>query len=416
MVAEKKQRKMEGPVRRRYLVLDLLRGFALLGIILANFPEFSLWIFQTEQTQSDMPSAGVDRVLQWLLAIFVDGKFYTLFSLLFGIGFSIIISNCMERGTNGRRVFYRRMAVLVVIGLLHLMLFWSGDILLLYALMGMLLPLFWKCSDKGLLRWALFFLLLPVVVEIFRKLSGFSLAAFPYEAWWAKCGEYGITEDNFGTWLRDSNSYSGVHQFLMQGAWERLWEFVDGNRYFKVLGLFLFGLYVGRRRVYAQLEEKKKQIRRVFLLGMAVGLPLSVVYAWSSLCGHAWGRVAHTALYTMSVYPLGFSYAAGLALLFLRRQHLWVWKALAMPGKMALTNYLLHSFSGIVLFYGVGFGMGASVSLAATELLAIAVYCALLILSGLWLRVFQYGPVEWGWRMLTYGRIFSIRKHKADRL
>lgn len=401
---------MEGPVRRRYLVLDLLRGFALLGIILANFPEFSLWTFQTEQTLADMPSAGMDRAVQWLHAIFVDGKFYTLFSLLFGIGFYIIISNCMERGTNGKRVFYRRMAVLVAIGSIHLMLLWSGDILLLYALIGMLLPLFWRCTDKGLMRWAFFFLLLSVGVDIFRSLRGFTLALFPYEAWWTKCGEYGITEENFGTWLRDSTSYVGVHQFLMQGSWERLWEFVDGNRYFKVLGLFLVGMYVGRCRLYAQLEEKKKLIRRVFLVGMAVGLPLSIVYAWSSICGHPWGIVAHTLLYTSSVYPLGFAYAAGMALLFFRRQHLWLWKAMAMPGKMALTNYLMHSVFGILLFYGVGLGMGASVSLAATEMLAIAVYATLLVLSGLWMRFFRFGPVEWIWRMLTYGRVFSIRK------
>lgn len=265
-------------------------------------------------------------------------------------------------------------------------------------------------SDKGLLRWALFFLLLPVVVETFRKLTGFSLAAFPYEAWWAKCGEYGITEENFGTWLRDSTSYVGVHQFLMQGSWERLWEFVDGNRYFKVLGLFLVGMYVGRCRLYAQLEEKKKLIRRVFLVGMAVGLPLSIGYAWSSICGHPWGIVAHTLLYTSSVYPLGFAYAAGMALLFFRRQHLWLWKAMAMPGKMALTNYLMHSVFGILLFYGVGLGMGTSVSLAAAEMLAIAVYATLLVLSGLWMRFFRFGPVEWIWRMLTYGRVFSIRK------
>ena len=143
-----------GPVKKRFVVLDALRGFALFGIILANFPEFSLWTFQTPEALEQLPSPAIDRVLRFLLYVFVDGKFYTIFSILFGIGFCIIIGNIMRRsplGPDGKPqtrhgflIFYRRMTVLAIIGLCHLLLIWSGDILLLYALMGMLLPLFWN--------------------------------------------------------------------------------------------------------------------------------------------------------------------------------------------------------------------------------------------------------------------------------
>ena len=149
----------------RYVILDALRGFAILGICMANYPEFSLYTFQSSETIKAMPTSGIDHVLRYLLYIFVDGKFYTLFSLLFGIGFSIIIANAARKGANGFQIFYQRMAVLTVIGFLHLMFIWSGDILMLYALLGMLLPLFRNVSDRGLLKVSAFFLLIPVVID-----------------------------------------------------------------------------------------------------------------------------------------------------------------------------------------------------------------------------------------------------------
>jgi len=420
-----------GPVKKRFVVLDALRGFALLGIILANFPEFSLWTFQTPEALEQLPSPGVDRVIQFLLYVFVDGKFYTIFSILFGIGFSIIIGNIMKRsplGADGKPqtrrgfiIFYRRMTILAIIGLCHLLLIWSGDILLLYALMGMLLPLFWNCSNRNILRWAAFFLLLPIGIEILRALLGFSLAELPYRLWWDTCADYGITEENFGTWLRDANSYRGVSQFLMQGAWERVWEFVEGNRYFKVLGLFLIGLYIGKRRLYAavtpgatisdeQTFDIQKLLRRLMGWGTFLGLPLSFVYAWSATQGHPFGNIIHSLLYTFSVYPLGLAYIAGLVLLFRRNAQAPIWQMLAYPGRMALTNYLSQSVCGILLCYGIGFGLGANISLLTTEMLALCVFFSQIFVSAIWLRFFQFGPLEWIWRMLTYGHRMPLLK------
>lgn len=426
-----------GPVKKRYVILDALRGFALLGIIMANFPEFSLWTFQTPEALELLPAPAFDRALHFLLYVFVDGKFYTIFSILFGIGFSIIIGNIMQRsplGPDGRPqtrrgflIFYRRMTVLALIGLCHLLLIWSGDILLLYALMGMLLPLFWNCSDRSLLRWAAFFLLLPIGIEVIRALLGFSLAELPYRLWWDTCARYGITEENFGTWLRDADTYRGMNQFLMQGAWERLWEFVEGNRYFKVLGLFLIGMYIGRRRLYAAITPSSHNVsgnpgfsgdssniisllRHIARWGSGIGLPLSIVYAWSATNGHPLGNIVHSLLYTFSVYPLGLAYIAGFALLFRRTIKAPFWKMLAYPGRMALTNYLSQSVCGIILFYGVGFGLGANVSLLTTEMLALCVFLAQIFISALWLHFFQFGPLEWIWRILTYGRYIPLQK------
>lgn len=183
---------------QRHVFLDVLRGFALLGVCLANYPEFSLYTFQSADTAAAMPSAGVDRIVRFLQYLFVDGKFYTLFSLLFGVGFSIIISHAAERGADGFRIFYRRMALLAVFGFLHLMFVWSGDILLLYAVLGMLLPLFRKMSDRRILTVAGVLLFLPVVVDAFSEVTGISLAQPAVDKWWYYAGLYGITEENFG--------------------------------------------------------------------------------------------------------------------------------------------------------------------------------------------------------------------------
>lgn len=397
----------------RYVILDTLRGFAILGICAANYPEFSLYTFQGKEITDAMPTADIDRVLRFILYFLVDGKFYTLFSLLFGIGFSIIISNAARKGVNGFRIFYRRMALLTLIGFLHLMFIWSGDILMLYALLGMCLPLLRNVSDRGLLRTAAFFLLLPIAVDAVTQVLGVSLSAPAVREQWRYCDRYGITEENFDYWLRDATSYGDMFKFLIQGAWVRVQEFVDGNRYFKVFGLFVLGFYIGRNRMYADLAARKPLLRRVTVIGLAAGLPLSLLYAWSCMNGHPLGNAVHTAIYTVSVYPLGLAYMCGMCLIYLRHKDLAVWRRLAYPGRMALTNYIGQSVIGALLFYGIGLGLGASFGLVQTELVVAGVYLFQTAFSRVWLRFFRFGPLEWIWRMLTYGRWFDIRNDSS---
>lgn len=389
--------------KKRYVILDALRGFAILGIILANFPEFSLWTFSDPETWT-----RTDTLTRAVQTFLVDGKFYTLFSLLFGMGFSIQLANAEGK----LRTFYRRMAVLLLIGLLHLCFLWSGDILMLYAACGMLLPLFRKCSVRGVLCAAGVFLLLPVLFD----LAFGSRLADPLEAaQWRICALYGITEANFGTWLSDARSYREVLQFLHQGAVERMWEFVAGHRYFKVMGLFLTGFAVGRARVYADVEAHRGLLKKVLRWGLAVGVPLGVLYTWSTMAGHPWGRVAHDIAY-LSVYPMGFAYAAGFCLLFDRRPEGKGWRLLSSPGRMACTNYLGQSVIGVLLFYGIGLGLGNRVGLLGTELIALGVYGFQIAFSTLWMKHFRFGPVEWVWRMLTYGEVLPLRREKRNQI
>ncbi len=388
-------------VKERFVFLDALRGFALLGIVLANFPEFGLWTFLDADAQAAMPTVAVDRFFRFLLYAFVDGKFYTIFSLLFGVGFSLFLS----RHSTWR--FLRRMLILLIIGLIHLLFLWNGDILSLYAVGGILLVCFIRIPERRLIQIAVLLILLPVVLDFAASLFSIDMAAPFYRKWWAVAASNGIDEQNFATWLRDADSYPCIYSFLQQGAWERLWEFVQGHRLPKVLGLFILGAVMGHRRLYAQLSSLPLShlLHRITIPSIF----LSLVYAYSATQGQPWGQTAHALLYAFSVIPLAMCYIMALALLFERKPQALVFQFLAAPGRMALTNYIGQSLVGIFFFYGIGLGLGASFGLVTIELMALVVFLLQVLFSGLWLRYFRFGPLEWLWRVLTYGKVFSFR-------
>lgn len=403
---------------KRYLILDSLRGIALLGICLANFPEFSLYTFQKQEVIIAMPSAGFDHIIRYLQFIFIDGKFYSIFSLLFGIGFSIQIEkigkqkNTTQKNQRGIQAFYRRLAILAFFGLLHLMFLWSGDILLLYALIGLLLPFFRYYSNKTLLTLSALLIFCPVMMDTIKALSGnyFDLAAPLTSIIQYFHQKNGITDNNFGVWLVMGQNYTDVLQFTLSGAFIRIQELLASNRVFKVLGLFLFGLYVGRNRIYADLEKHKPLLQKIRMLGFIVGLPLSFIYGWNAMNNQPLGIIGSSIIYATSVVPLSLAYLSTLCLWFMNNNLPILFKFVATPGRMALTNYIGQSVLGIIIFYGVGFGLGAVMGLIYVELIALAIFAFQLIFSCIWLHYFQFGPLEWLWRMMTYKTLLKLTK------
>lgn len=397
-------------IKQRQIILDALRGLALFGISLANFPEFSLYTFQNSSVTSAMPTANVDTIVKYFQYIFIDGKFYTLFSLLFGIGFSIILNNAAEKGRNGLKIFYRRMAILFLIGLCHLIFLWAGDILILYAFLGFLLPLFRNVSNRALLIWSALFLILPIAIDACVEIFGLNLAAPVIQATQFYHNKFGITETNFPVWLAQKQDYIDILKFNIAGSFIRMQEFIEGNRAFKVLGLFLLGLYIGRKRIYVNLEENKSLLKKIRSYGFVIGIPTTLLYAWSAMNGHIWGLAAHTALNTISVLPLSLAYITTICLWYLNHKENLLFKILSAPGRMALTNYIMQSVFGIIIFYGIGFGFEATVGLVYVELIASCVFLFQVRYSYLWLYNLQFGPLEWVWRMLTYGKWMKIKE------
>src|SRR5215207_3843161 len=158
-------------------ILDVLRGFALFGVMLDNLFGFTGWGFFTQPMREALPTWPADGLLGLLEIAFVHGKFYSLFSMLFGIGFSIILIRNEQKGINPFKVFYRRLIILMLFGAAHLFLFWEGDILFLYALVGLCLPLFRKCSDRALLIWAIALIASPLLIDLLKVLTGIKTGA-----------------------------------------------------------------------------------------------------------------------------------------------------------------------------------------------------------------------------------------------
>ncbi|MBM7421325.1 MULTISPECIES: DUF418 domain-containing protein [Chryseobacterium] len=396
--------------KQRILILDVLRGIALLGICLANYPEFSLYSFLDSSVTDIMPTAGIDRIVRYFQYIFIDGKFYTLFSILFGIGFSIILSNAEQKGKNGLHIFYRRMAVLFLFGLFHLIFLWAGDILILYAFLGLFLPLFRNATNRSLLVGAGVLLALPIFIDALTELFGWNPAAPAINATTYFHSQFGITNETFPVWLVEKQSYIDVLKFNIAGSFIRMQEFIEGNRAFKVLGLFLLGLYIGRNKLYADIEKNKGLFKKVRFFGFLVGLPITLLYAFSAMNGHPWSLTVHSVLYSFSILPLSLAYATAICLWYIQQKQHKAFRIFATPGRMALTNYIMQSVFGIIIFYGIGFELGASVGLVYVEFIAIGVFIIQILYSHWWLHKFQFGILEWIWRMLTYKKWLKITK------
>jgi len=396
-------------------ILDVLRGFAILGIFLANSAVFSLYVFQEKSVQQAMPGAEINELLRYFSQIFIDGKFYSLFSLLFGIGFSIILSRNTIAGRNPLIIFYRRIGLMIGIGFTHMMFFWEGDIIFIYALIALFLPLFRNCSDKTIIILVISLLLSPLLFDILKVVSDnkWNLATPVMEKAIQLDTANGITETNFRTWLADQNQYASVMAWLQGGFFWRMEMLISTNRIPKVLAMFLLGMLVGRKLIFQNLRENKPLLVKVRNIGFAVGLPASVLFAVSQFDSFRipdWRGLADTLLYAVSVVPMSLAITATICLMWLKSDQKGVFRFVAPVGRMALTNYIMQSAVAMFIYWGVGLGLGAKVGHSVFFPIAISVYSAQVLFSNLWFRRFRFGPLEWIWRMLTYGKYFPILK------
>ncbi len=399
------------PAVQRTTLLDALRGFALFGVVWSNYAFLSTWIILDPEAQAALPGAWLDAVLIPFHDILIDGKFYSIFSLLFGIGFGFFL----DKGGSGQARFVRRMLLLLLIGVLHLRFLWAGDILSLYAILGLLLPLFRRVSDRALLIIATVLLLSPIAVDAGRVLTDdvFYPASPIVTALDAEAAVNGSRSD---AWR--AVSAGGWKEFatICERFWLfRIWIIVDSNRPQKVLALFLIGLWIARRKLFADPAQHSELLQRVMSAGFTIGLPFCVLN-WHSInhlprLPEAQGLV-NTISYTFGVVPLALAYVSGFALLWIDPRWQQRFLVLAPMGRMALTNYLMQTVIGIIIFYGIGFGLGGKVSMVGFESIALTVFIVQVLWSHWWLKRFNFGPMEWLWRSLTYGKAMVMRKER----
>lgn len=382
----------------RFEVIDALRGFALLGILFANLPYWAGQPFaRPEEMKAILGGVSTEAFGAFFNGI-LDGKFYTLFSLLFGLGFALQLHRLEAKGADGLRIFRRRMAALFLIGCVHIFFVWDGDILTLYAAMGFLLPLFRNLSDRALLVWSFLCLfVMPPIGMMFSGMNGLWPGNSLFElanriAHWQGVDIMKVAPIPFV-------GGGGWHEFTVWQSTGWAYNYADrlnNWRIAKVLGTMLLGMVAGRYLLRGELLGNRRLLWSVLIVGLVVGLPATVIYAqmpphsqqtWSSLIGTA---------------PMGLAYGAAFLLAWPHASR--VLGVMVPVGRMALTNYLMHSVIGALVFFGIGLGMMGRMPILQVYALGVAIYFGQILFSRYWLARHRQGPMEAVWRWMTYGR------------
>ncbi|MBA2703551.1 MAG: DUF418 domain-containing protein [Blastocatellia bacterium] len=385
----------------RYEFLDVLRGFALFGIITANMILYSLYLSLPESARVSMSTYPTDRVLDFLELVLIEGKFYTIFSVLFGIGFSILLTRAQAKSSVFHRFFLKRMFFLYLIGVAHAVLFWHDDILQFYAFCGALLLPFVRVRNRTLIAFSVLALAAGAAIKLTGAIPPESLTG-PRDLLFAR---FGFTHDSrIAIWTH--GSLPNILRLNLSSWFGQVEYVISSGMLFKIFGCFLLGFYIGRNEIYKSLEKYRLTIKRVAIVGLATGIPLNLIYAYT-FSSESWLRNLSEAL---AILPLSAGYASLLCLLWLSPRGDTLLKYFAPVGRMALTNYVGQSVICTLIFYGTGLGLGGTMGPTLYLPIGFAVYLAQIAVSRLWLDRFQFGPLEWIWRMLTYGSWIPLTK------
>ena len=398
--------------------IDVLRGWAIFGMLLVNTGSLGgYWMFPQRWT------GMLDRVSIHLVAVLAEDKFFTMFAFLFGLGFAVQIWRAEAGRIRFIPVYLRRLVVLLLMGLLAL--FFLAPVLILqgYALLGFLLLLFRRCRPQTLLRIALVCLLIPVASEAVVAVRTSLRASNPQlEQQWAAEDKGRAAEQA----QRQSESIrvqtEGTYRDLM--VWRTRFAtaiYSSPGHYVNIFGnalpILLLGLWAGRQRIFEHLSAQLPFVRKVLWWGMAIGfggtLGSLAVQEWLDLgMPQVTGPLA-TLLWSLGRPGLCFFYAAGLVLLAQRQP----WKRrltpLAAVGRMALSNYLLQLVLFAIVFPAYGLGLYGRIGPTLGVAFTILVFGVQILWSVWWIRRFRFGPAEWLWRALTYGKLLPIRSFLA---
>jgi uncharacterized protein len=381
----------------RNAALDVLRGSALLGVLLVNLlVGFRVSLFQQILTFHTHPGTA-NRVADLLMAGLFEFKAFTLFSFLFGVGVAVQVERAAARRHSAAWFFIRRFAVLLAIGLGHMLLIWNGDILTLYAVCGLLLIPFIGAKASWPAALGLGIIVLSPFLPFFD-------GVFPTEAAMRAQADLATRVYATGSWME-----------IMTLRWHEARDFIAPlliSSLPRTFGLMLFGIAAWRSGVMSRPAEHRRLLWTLFLVGGSLGALATTLQLWAKETGRT-PPIALDWLYPYSVVLLAFAYGAGLLLWRCSARAGYterLARLLAAGGQMALSNYLAQSAIFSLLFYGFGLGLFGRLGSAITAPLGLAVFAAQLVASEWWLRQFRFGPAEWLWRSLTYGRRQPMRR------
>lgn len=378
--------------QKRQTLPDQLRGFALLGIIVVNMPflavsNIGIWEMQLSNLS--------DKVVAFLIMALAQGKFYLLFAFLFGYSLTLILKS---RSTNSIKKYLRRLVGLALLGAGHAYLFFIGDILMSYALLGLVLLLFIGRSMRTVLFASVFSYLIGLVL--------LTLVFFETLGTESSAGGFISDPDALDKALTGSflDSVVGRANAIPEALLVQL--FIN---WFPAMSMFLLGLAAGRVGLLSDPTKNKTLWRKCVILGVFVGLPAGIASAWLALVPEDPNGV-----YGIAGVVVGFAlapalsagYVGAIALLSHRRFMSYTEPA----GRMSLTGYLGESILLAAIFCGWGLGLFGLLSLTQALIVALGVWIALELFAKLWLRNFAYGPFEWILRSWSKFEIATFRK------
>ena len=390
------------PTGQRLEVMDVLRGIALLGVFAMNIEWFNR---PMQQMGSGIPAdaTGLDHAVAWVVHVFVAGKFWTMFSLLFGMGFVLMSGRIAAAGLSVERVYLRRMAALLLFGVAHIVLLWPGDILHTYAIAGAILMAMRAVAPKwqlvtGVLLYAgiaALYLLFAAVMFVLPETALAEMSA-PMAASAERAASV-YPDGGFGAVL--VQRVSDYAQIGLMGQTMMVPM---------VLGVFLVGSWLMSG---GWLQAPAAQ-RRFWWRLLAITLPTGLVFtALAVSVGTTFTLGAMDArgilaqgLMLCGALPMSLAYVALIVLAWSSGAGARVLRVFAPVGRMALTHYLAQSLVCSLLFYGYGFGLFGELGRAAQTGIVLGVFALQIAISHAWLSHHRYGPMEWTWRWLTYGR------------
>ncbi|KHF39197.1 DUF418 domain-containing protein [Halalkalibacter okhensis] len=381
----------------RIVTLDMMRGLALLGILIANSLHFQYGLFVSDIHQL-YPLGIVDHIAEGFILVFAQASFYTLFSFLFGYGMAFLKERLEQRDLRFGVVYFRRTFILLIVGFIHGVFIWDGDILFVYALTAFILFFFLKLKERGLLIWSFLLLFLMALSIASPEDDSFSLDD--------QLLQYSIEEKE----VLMSGSYSEVVHFRFTSDPLGLgWAgdmIINATAMVSVLGMFLLGAFVARKKWLLDVASNRPLFKRVWWITLLIGFPCKIAYLFID-------NYAYEMLHTTVGGPLvAMFYASSIALLATNERGRKLLEPLSNVGRLSLTNYLLQSIIFTTLFYGYGLGLYSSIGTFMGLLLVFLFFTLQLLASKWWLNRFYIGPFEWFWRWGTYLSIPKIRRDK----
>lgn len=346
----------------------------------------------------------IDIISKKILLLFFYTKFFPIFSLLFGLGISMQALKMFEENRLSFSFFGRRMLILFFFGICHIIFLWSGDVLNLYAILGLFTTLMIKRSNKVILGLSATFLFFPFYDKIFDSL--FNILNFQPESYLKN-----YTGESINFIIKEGSYLKGLKLRVLE-------YFSNIPILFGFLApiaasMFLLGLYLGKNKIYNSLESFIGTVKKPIILLAVITNIYRVVFLFYLVYQEIFKienyRELFIKLMVLSDVAMGLFYLWLIGWLYYNTN----WKKLLLPlqyvGRMALTNYLMQSFIGLILFSSIGFKLYETFSPSAALVTAILVFCFQVVFSRIWLNYFNFGPFEWLWRCLTYKKIFPIK-------